>query len=240
MSSFIALFLKFIKLTRVIYYAGQANMQCKKRARSKAAKSERKDAIIAAADTLLRQSGYDVMTMQAVAVEAGLGKGTLYLYFSSREELVLDVYGRLFDKWIDQFTLHVDGVTGVEEFCQNFCYYYKGDTLFLKMTGFVISLMEPQLDRVSYIKGKRAMARRVKKLAGIACQRLRMTPVLAQKFIWGLLTIASGATQMSMRHSHSSGNFPEDVTVFIGSTSFETVFLNAAVPLCAGIMQADQ
>ena len=78
-------------------------MDYKKRARSKAAKSERKDEIIAAAETLLRQLGYDTMTMQAVAMEAGLGKGTLYLYFSSREGLVLNVYGRLFDKWIDQF-----------------------------------------------------------------------------------------------------------------------------------------
>ena len=60
-------------------------MQYKKRARSKAAKSERKDAIIAAAETLLRQLGYDAMTMQAVAMEAGLGKGTLYIYiFQSR------------------------------------------------------------------------------------------------------------------------------------------------------------
>ena len=214
-------------------------MQYKKRARSKAAKSERKDAIITAAETLLRQSGYDAMTMQAVAAEAGLGKGTLYLYFPSREVLVFDVYGRLFDKWINQFASHFYDVTEVEEFCRSFCYYYTADPLFLKLTGFVISLMEPQLDRVSYIKGKRAMASRVKKLAGIACQRLGMTPVLAQKFVWGLLTVASGATQMSIRQLHSSGDFPEDVKVFIGSTSFETVFINAAVPLCSGIMQAN-
>ncbi len=86
-------------------------MQYKKRARSKAAKSDRKDAIIAAAEALLRQLGYDAMTMQAVAMEAGLGKGTLYLYFSSREGLILEVYGRLFDTWIGhtaaQVAVHV-------------------------------------------------------------------------------------------------------------------------------------
>ena len=214
-------------------------MHYKKRARSKAAKSERKDAIIAAAETLLRQLGYDAMTMQAVAMEAGLGKGTLYLYFSSREGLILDVYGRLFDKWIDQFASHVPTVTTVEEFCQNFGHFYTDDALFIKLTGFAISLTETQLDRGSYIRSKREMASRVKKLAGIACQRLRMTPVLAQRFIWGLLTVASGATQMSMRPPHSSEGFPDDVTSFIGSTNFETVFLNAAVPLSVGIMQAD-
>ena len=215
-------------------------MHYKKRARSKAAKSERKDAIIAAAETLLRKLGYDAMTMQAVAKEAGLGKGTLYLYFSGREGLVLDVYERLYDAWIDQFALHVSKVTGVEEFCRNFCDYYNTDPLFIKLRGFGLLHMEPQLDRGSCIKGKRAMASRVKKLAGIACQRLGMTPVLAQKFIWGLLTVASGATQLSMRPSHFGEGFPEDVTSFIESTNFETVFLNAAVPLCEGIMQADK
>ncbi len=214
-------------------------MDYKKRARSKAAKSERKDEIIAAAETLLRQFGHDAMTMQAVAMESGLGKGTLYLYFSSREGLILDVYGRLFDKWIDQFASQVPKVTSVEEFCQNFGHFYTDDPLFIKLTGFAISLAEPQLDRGSFIRGKRALASRVKKLAGIACQRLPMTPVLAQKFIWGLLTVASGATQMSIRPHHSSEGFPDDVTSFIRSTNFETVFLNAAVPLCSGIMQAE-
>ena len=215
-------------------------MHFKKRARSKAAKSERKDAIIAAAETLLRQSGYDAMTMQAVAMEAGLAKGTLYLYFSTREALVLDVYGWLFDKWIDEFASHVSNVSGVEEFCQNFCYFYTSDALFLKLTGFAISLIEPQLDRESYIKVKRAMASRIKKLAGIACHRLEMTPMMAQKFVWGLLTIASGATQMTILPRFTNENLPDDVTAFIRSTDFETVFLNAAVPLYAGMTQADR
>lgn len=212
-------------------------MQVKKRARSKVAKLERKDAILAAAEILLRQSGYDEMTMQAVATEAGLGKGTLYLYFSSREKLVFDVYGRLFDQWIDRFALHATDVTGVEEFCRDFFNFYTDDPLFLKLAGFVISLMEPQLDRGSYIKGKRAMASRVKKLAGIAHRRLGMAPILAQKFSWGLLTIASGATQMTIRPPFDSQYLPTDIMAFIGSTSFETVFLNAAIPLSAGMIR---
>jgi AcrR family transcriptional regulator len=57
-------------------------MQVKQRARSEMAKSEREDSILMAAEILLRQSGYDAMTMQAVATAAGLAKGTLYLYFT--------------------------------------------------------------------------------------------------------------------------------------------------------------
>ena len=212
-------------------------MRYKKRARSEAAKSGRKDAIIAAAETLLRQSGCDAITMQAVAMEAGLAKGTLYLYFPSNEILFLDVYGRLFDRWIDRFASHVSEVTGVNEFCQDFCRYYSDDHLFLQLTGTALSSMESQVDRETFINGKRAMAGRVKKLAGIAYLRLGMNPILAQKFIWGLLTIASGAIQMAIRPSAASNHLPKDVNAYIGSASFEAVFLNAAVPLCAGLMR---
>ena len=44
---------------------------------------------------------------------------------------------------------------------------------------------------------------------------------------------------MSNPPSQLSGDFPEDVKFFIGSTNFETVFLNAALPVCAGIVQID-
>ena len=215
-------------------------MQIKQRALSKTAKLERKYAILAAAEILLRQLGYNAMTMQAVATEVGLAKGTLYLYFPSREILIIKIYGRLFDQWIDQFAFQVSKVIGFEEFCRDFYHYYTNDRLFLQLAGSAIPLIETEIDHETYIESKRATASRVKKLSGIAYQRLGLNPISAQKFIWGLLTVASGAIQLTMRSPFTDKNLPKDVIVFIGSASFETVFLNAAVPLCAGMMQDDK
>ena len=75
----------------------------KQRARSDAQKQQRHAMIIDAAEALLRHSDFDAMTMQAVASKAGLAKGTSYLYFPSREALMLAVRDRLFDQWIDNF-----------------------------------------------------------------------------------------------------------------------------------------
>ena len=137
------------------------------RARSETAKLEREDSILTATEILLRQSGYDSMTMQAVATAAGLAKGTLYLYFTSRESLVLAVYGRLFDRWIDRFAVHQPEFTSFDGFCRDFARHYADDPLFLQLAGFANALLEPQLDREAYIKSKRGMARRVKRLAGL-------------------------------------------------------------------------
>ena len=212
-------------------------MQIKKRARSKTAKLERHDAILLATETLLRQSGFEMMTMQAVAEAAGLGKGTLYLYFSGRDALVLGVYGRLFDGWIDCFASHRPLVTGLEEFCQYFWHYYANDILFLRLGGVATALGEMDLDRKTHIMSRRAMANRVKRLAGIVCRQLGMTPITAQKLVWGLLTIASGTAQMAVPSLVDIKDLPDDVTAFLGSTNFETVFLNAALPFCVGMMQ---
>ena len=67
-----------------------------------------------------------------------------------------------------------------------------------------------------------------------------MNPILAQKFIWGLLTVGSGAIQMTMRPPVASKNLPKDVIALIGSASFETVFLNAALPLSTGMLLDDK
>ena len=171
------------------------------------------------------------MTMQAVATAAGLAKGTLYLYFTSRESLVLAVYGRLFDSWIERFAFHQPEITGFEGFCRDFARHYADDPLFLQLAGFANALLEPQLDREAYIKSKRGMALRVKRLAGLVYQHLSITPAAAQKLIWGLLTIASGAAQMTDRPPVNKADLPDDVIAFTGLTSFETIFVNAAEPL---------
>jgi AcrR family transcriptional regulator len=47
----------------------------------------RKDAIVAAVNRLLAIKGYDLMTVDEVAAEAGLAKASLYKHFTSKEEL---------------------------------------------------------------------------------------------------------------------------------------------------------
>ena len=70
------------------------------RARSDDAKRERRQFILSTADQLLRRDGFDAFTMNKLAAAADLAKGTLYLYFATREELVLVIYTDLHDGWI--------------------------------------------------------------------------------------------------------------------------------------------
>ena len=57
-----------------------------------------RDAILDAVDVLLARYGYRKMTMEDVASEAGVGKGTIYLHFPGKEELVLSHVDRIVER----------------------------------------------------------------------------------------------------------------------------------------------
>ena len=79
--------------------------------RDVAIRQDIKDLILDAADRLLNQFGYKKMTMDSLAQEVGIAKGSLYLHFPSKEELVLAHIDRIVYRLLVnlQMTAHGDG-----------------------------------------------------------------------------------------------------------------------------------
>lgn len=57
-----------------------------------------KDAILDATDKLLAAYGYKKMTIDDLAREVGIGKGSVYLHFESKEEIALSHIDRIIDR----------------------------------------------------------------------------------------------------------------------------------------------
>ncbi len=57
-----------------------------------------REAILDATERLLARYGYRKMTVEDIAREVGVGKGTLYLHFASKEEVVLSHVDRIVDR----------------------------------------------------------------------------------------------------------------------------------------------
>lgn len=64
---------------------------------------ERKKQIINAAEDVFTQKGFDQARMDDIAEETGLSKGTLYLYFKSKEDLITAILDRMFQYEFRQF-----------------------------------------------------------------------------------------------------------------------------------------
>ena len=59
-----------------------------------------RDAILDAADRRLARYGYKKMTVDELAADAGIGKGTIYLHFRSKEEVVLSHVDRIVERML--------------------------------------------------------------------------------------------------------------------------------------------
>jgi len=66
--------------------------------RSSVRQIEVREAILDATDSLLSRYGYKKMTIDDLAKEVGIGKGSVYLHFTSKEEIVLSHIDRIIEQ----------------------------------------------------------------------------------------------------------------------------------------------
>src|SRR5260221_13984353 len=87
---------------RATWESGGTSMQTRRRARNDEAKQLRRSAILATAWQLFQGMSYSAIAMAEVAERAGLAKGTLYLYFKTKEELFLALQEQQLADWFDE------------------------------------------------------------------------------------------------------------------------------------------
>lgn len=59
---------------------------------------ERKGQILNAAEEVFTSKGFDEARMDDIAEQTGLSKGTLYLYFKSKDDLIIAILDRIFQR----------------------------------------------------------------------------------------------------------------------------------------------
>ena len=74
-----------------------------KRARTQDQKHFRRQQILEAAEQHFHDVGYEAFSMASLAKLAGVVKGTLYLYFKTREEVFLTLYNRSLSRYSETF-----------------------------------------------------------------------------------------------------------------------------------------
>jgi len=117
-------------------------------------KTEVKEKIIHAAIESFAQTGFDRTKMEDIAKRLGLSKGTIYLYFASKEELFLAICEHYLKVIKEQqlstiFTRKEDMVLDAEHFYENFRRIERGnDRVMLEMV--VESTRNPKLRKGMY------------------------------------------------------------------------------------------
>jgi len=84
----------------------------KRRATNTTEKRARRQHILSAAETLLQRWSLDDVNVDRIADVAGVAKGTVYRYYRTREELMLEVFDRHHGVWCNALVSQMNAAAG--------------------------------------------------------------------------------------------------------------------------------
>ena len=76
---------------------------------------EVRDAILDATDDFLARFGYKKMTIENLAQQVGIGKGSVYLHFTSKEEIAVSHIDRIIERLVRELKIIAEQKISPEE-----------------------------------------------------------------------------------------------------------------------------
>ncbi len=205
------------------------------RARSDAEKAERREAILAAAADLLRSTGFEGFSVSVLARQAGIAKGTLYLYFETREEVLLALYVETLAAWSRALVAGLRDGMGDADFVAHFQETASADPNFLTLRARLESVIEHNVSAGQLIWAKRAMHALIGDVAPRVERALRLDAGTGPRLLFALAALQLGTAQANMGPALAALDLPDDVAEFVRMHHEHDVFRDTAPMIVAGI-----
>ncbi len=198
------------------------------RARSIDQKLERRQSILDAAGRHLRDVGFEAFTMASLAKSVGLAKGTLYLYFHTREEVFLALCEAQIENWATAMEETLSPGMDDATFCEAFYSTAHVDQTMIPLMLRLNAIIEHNVSIDALVASKRAMRNRLGRLAQLSAEALGMTPDQAFEAIRALAPLLMGTAQSDQGPPLEDEDLPDDVRDFIDSFDARNTFLTNA------------
>jgi AcrR family transcriptional regulator len=146
-----------------------------KRARKTEHKLERRQAILAAAWGLFQKTAYAEVTMAAVARRARLAKGTLFLYFKTKEALFLGLLVEQLQTWFDEADTALQAMPGVASAAEMAGWIgrsFKKRSGLTRLLAVLSTLLEQNVDLETALQFKRWLLEHLVRTGGLLEARL--------------------------------------------------------------------
>ena len=205
------------------------------RARSAEQKELRRHAVLEAAETYFHEVGYEAFSMAQLAKNTGVAKGTLYLYFKTREELFLTLYERSLIRWSQVFIADLSDSMTSKAFAQALYLTAIADGTFLPLLIRLEHVIEHNVAIPRLIESKRVFISQVEVIAESTSTSLKLSKAQAREVVKTMGVLLIGATRADQGPSLENEELPEDVQNLIASFSSEPLFIKNAVRVIEGI-----
>jgi AcrR family transcriptional regulator len=179
----------------------RGQLKMKVRARNIEDKQERRSVILDAGEALFQECAFSELTMSDVAERAGVAKGTVYLYFPTKEALFLDLLESRMLEWIDSIDQRLQSTRGewnVERVVRLLVDSLNGRETLVRMLTMQGSILEHNIDVERTRDFKLRLCQRVSASAEHLSARLPMfTVAAAGRVILHIHALVVGLGQMA-------------------------------------------
>ncbi|HCG94522.1 MAG TPA: TetR/AcrR family transcriptional regulator [Halieaceae bacterium] len=207
----------------------------KKRARSLEEKSFRRQQILDAASALFGEVGYEGFSVALLASKAGIVKGTLYLYFKTREEVFLALYDQSLNRWSEKFIQQLPESLEDRAFCELLYETAFGDPLYVPLQARLEKVIEHNVSLDCLLLSKRNFLQEVDRLAAASADVLRLRNEQALEVIKTLGVLIVGVAGADLAPSLKGEEIPEDVQHLLASFSSRPIFVKNAERIIQGV-----
>ena len=209
------------------------------RARTEDQKLFRRQEILDAAQLHYEDVGYEAFSMANLAKKSGVAKGTLYLYFTTREEVLLALYAQSLVRWSDQF------IAGLTSNMEDHSYSTRLHNTAMAARGFISLLVrlehiiEHNVSFPSIVETKRLFANRITAIAKATAPALGLTLAQAVEVVKAMGVLLIGVSGADQGPNLQNETVPDDVQQFIDGFASENLFVTNACFIIHGVRNAN-
>ncbi|NCF79206.1 MAG: TetR family transcriptional regulator [Alphaproteobacteria bacterium] len=205
------------------------------RARTEDQKLFRRQEILSAAQSHFEDVGYESFSMANLAKLSGVAKGTLYLYFTSREEVFLALYGQILLSWSDYFVSGLHVGMDDREYCVRLHNTAMAADGFVSLLVRLEHIIEHNVSFSQMMESKRLFAKRIGYIAEATAPALGLTQAQATELVKAMGVLLIGVSGADQGPNLQDESVPEDVQSFIDSFASEKLFVTNACFIIRGI-----
>ena len=209
--------------------------ELKRRAVTDAQKQFRRQEILDGARAYFEASGYEGFTMTQLAGRLGIVKGTLYLYFPTKEAIILALYARALEDWCEAVKVELATPIAGDDFVQLFYDTATADPILIPILTRLEHVIEHNISVELLVEAKRHFQTCFESIADKTQSALGLAPEQARELILTLGVLLSGASQSDQGPSLEGEELPQDVLDFIDSLSSQRIFVTNGRRILAGI-----
>jgi AcrR family transcriptional regulator len=207
----------------------------RKRARTQDQKHFRRQQILDAAEQHFTQVGYEGFSMANLAKLAGVVKGTLYLYFKTREEVFLTLYNQSLVRWSHVFLDQLEDAMTDHDYVKALYTTALADSSFIPLLTRLEHVIEHNVSIESLIQSKRNFIERVDSIAQATAPVLGLNQAQSLELVKTMGVLLVGATRADQGPPLQGEDIPEDVQGLIDSFASEPIFIKNACRIISGI-----